>query len=1155
MDVVTIAIGVVVFIFSALMIYCISAFSMREKTFEEVMAEQRRQEEIEREKAKAEKRAEKELHKKKHKKGKNEKVKEKAAQVTEPELKVEPKMVNLEIEPEIIEPTETLGLNAGVRQRGVKKEKATKPILQNKGEHTPVVEKAAELYHKPVVPKDELELKKSHEKVTHEKVSHEKVAHEKAAHEKAAHEKVTHEKVTHEKVTHEKVAHEKVAVEKIEKVKVVHAEIHEKENKVKHSTESSKENLPPKKAEKDEEPVTRQHVTELDKRPAKQKAHTDDVPLNGSRLISTVKSANLTDNEVQSLIDILLNKQGLTPASTAATESWNKKSQKGDPVAALKKQLEEKERALQEEQAITAAANTRAKDLRNELATEKTKYVNIEKKLKESVDQHHSELLALQQRMQHAHEQHLTETSNLQSRIKALEQGSDKAALQKLTDEKKAIQDNFNLTVNDNVRLNEKLKATENELNKTISTVQASEAAKKALESRISVYEQKIKKLESAQKDVDSMTHKQIEEVNHELRRAESKNTSLSSDLQKANGALSVAQEEVKTLKAKLQELEVHLTKTDTSKDAEARLQESEQKRSDLEGNVKNLEKQLAGLSQRLAESSTDITRLQQENKALLDENKTIREQLQAAPASNGDIHENGPNIPLAEHEQIVSGKAKEVSELAAGLEAQKKALVNVQGQLDTKLAEVTDLQEQLNLQKKKNNELREKNWKAMEALEKSEKSATEKVDKALKSARELSTAGVTEIETYDKAVFQRLFPNVQVSDKLPHKEWIAVFEKQAIKNISDKADVSVKSSALAEENEKLRRDVDDLKNKLNVLTATESRLIEVEEQNKRVHSQLAEYEKQVVELKSQSERLKYIEEENVRLKHVENNQLISNSAASDSNTERYTQLELDNTRLKSELENFRTIVAETENKLHQLEKSIDDEEKKWQEKLKQAQSQSKTDSGSLQRIGELESLVSQQESQLQDYRSTLSHTEDRLRGVELKVESAERDWSKRLETSLSELAETKHALSILRQEIQTTQGSREMETRVAELEEELREAHDMIVIITKEKESVITKLSEKQTETSGVDTHSLDKELSEIRVQLENERKKNRDLSLNIVKLNGIIKTGQDALSQEQGLVKKLQESIDSKSVNSGATELEEVDQAASTSDSGTSV
>uniref|UniRef100_A0A0B7BLT8 Ribosome receptor lysine/proline rich domain-containing protein n=1 Tax=Arion vulgaris TaxID=1028688 RepID=A0A0B7BLT8_9EUPU len=162
MEVVTILIGVAVFIISALLLYFISAFSMREKTFEEVIEEQRRREEEEREKVKAERKAQREQHKNKHSKkgqGKQEKSKEKTAQVVEPELKVEPKMVNLEIEPEIIEPTETLGLNTGLRQRG-KKEKTAKSILQNKGEHTPVVEKAAELHHKPVVPKDEFELKK-----------------------------------------------------------------------------------------------------------------------------------------------------------------------------------------------------------------------------------------------------------------------------------------------------------------------------------------------------------------------------------------------------------------------------------------------------------------------------------------------------------------------------------------------------------------------------------------------------------------------------------------------------------------------------------------------------------------------------------------------------------------------------------------------------------------------------------------------------------------------------------------------------------------------------------------------------------------------------------------------------------------------------------
>jgi len=57
------------------------------------------------------------------------------------------------------------------------------------------------------------------------------------------------------------------------------------------------------------------------------------------------------------------------------------------------------------------------------------------------------------------------------------------------------------------------------------------------------------------------------------------------------------------------------------------------------------------------------------------------------------------------------------------------------------------------------------------------------------------------------------------------------------------------------------------------------------------------------------------------------------------------------------------------------------------------------------------------------------------------------------------------------------------------------------------------------------------------------------------VVKLNGIIKTGQDALSQEQELVKKLQEQLDSKSMKSGVSEIEENEQAATSNENGTSV
>lgn len=51
----------------------------------------------------------------------------------------------------------------------------------------------------------------------------------------------------------------------------------------------------------------------------------DDSQLNGTRVIAYVKTAKLSDDEVQTLIDILLNKQGLTPSGPIMTDdSWNK---------------------------------------------------------------------------------------------------------------------------------------------------------------------------------------------------------------------------------------------------------------------------------------------------------------------------------------------------------------------------------------------------------------------------------------------------------------------------------------------------------------------------------------------------------------------------------------------------------------------------------------------------------------------------------------------------------------------------------------------------------------------------------------------------------------------------------------------------------------
>lgn len=75
------------------------------------------------------------------------------------------------------------------------------------------------------------------------------------------------------------------------------------------------------------------------------------------------------------------------------------------------------------------------------------------------------------------------------------------------------------------------------------------------------------------QKDTDSVINKRVDEISLELKRTEAKNSSLTSDLQKANSALAAAQGECSVLKTKLQELEAHLTKADANKEVETRLQ------------------------------------------------------------------------------------------------------------------------------------------------------------------------------------------------------------------------------------------------------------------------------------------------------------------------------------------------------------------------------------------------------------------------------------------------------------------------------------------------------------------------------------------------------------------------------------------------------
>ncbi|XP_060553049.1 ribosome-binding protein 1-like isoform X9 [Ruditapes philippinarum] len=933
MELQVVLIGAVVFVISAVLIYLISAFTMKEKTFEEVIAEQKRENEEKLLKVKQEKKAEKDARKRFKPKGKvkgdqsPKVVRDASPKVSFSETEKEHKMVNLELDPVIIEPVEIekpLKMNK-------KKEKPTKPILHNKDEKTPVVseEFVEEIIHRGPAPKDDVELK--------------------------------------------------------------HIQDNKKDKPKKESKKKHEEQKPVV------EEIMRTSASSVQAAaPTMGDGKLGFKETGNSKLIASVKSATLSDQDAQSLIDILLIKQGGSPATLSA--DWNKKSQKGDPVALLRKQLEEKERALQEEQQMVMAGNTKIKEIRQELNQEKMKYQALEKSYKDKMEYQGREVQALHARIQHTHDQHTVETSQLRAVVQKLEaQVGDQSRMQRIVDENNKLKDLLNKTQSETLSpaelnsLKQKVSILEKEISSNALKLNASENTKKTLEQKLAKLEAELNKYESQQSSNENVMEKRVDEIGQELRKSEAKIGTLNKDLQAKEQAVETAQKECKYLKTKLQELERSLTESDQStKDMVERLKVSDRQKIDIEGNLKNLQKRIESFDQEKSSYLTEIQHLKQENNNLSTELKTTKDSKQTAAQEtvtkqqNGDLHADiSQMIPKDEHEKQLAARETELRTLSVDIDNRNK--------------ELSSLKEELEKQKKKNNSD--------------------------------ITASLNEVETFDKSVMQRLFPDISVKQK-NHKDWMTDFEKQIGSHLKTLKQQSASSDNSAKNESKIKE--------------LEDRVREAETKRDSLASNLHESE---------------------------------NSCS----------------RLQTQVAQYRNVLGETENKLTQLENSVEAEEKKWQERLQA------------------------KELELQQAKQEVSHSKEEV----IKAAGSQEDISdigfayRCVEKSLSTIVD-------------------EMKERVAELEGELSSSQDRCSQLQSQVKQAETKLEEYniqiiELKKSSANITVITNDLEDLRKQLEAEKKKNKDLASQIVKLNGIIKTGHDALTQEQNLTKKLQEQLSS--------------------------
>ncbi|XP_077094525.1 kinectin isoform X6 [Siphateles boraxobius] len=265
----------------------------------------------------------------------------------------------------------------------------------------------------------------------------------------------------------------------------------------------------------------------------------------------------------------------------------------------------------------------------------------------------------------------------------------------------------------------EKVRTVETLLESSLIQLANKEEELKAI---IKEYEGLKQHLEAVQKQSTEQTlsEKALEELQQKIQEKDEKICSVERSLQSAMDKESERKKAIEDLQQQVKTLNTEL--------AQLKSRETQESNSDLSAKLQELHAQLTAKDQ-------DVERLQRELE------KEVQQQQQTVSAS-----------PSQELLTALSEKDKRLSELQE---------------------ELLELRESVERHRKKNNELREKNWSAMEALSATETILQGKLTKSSKEHQKLLESA----EADCRALLHRLLPHVPLPTNQNHQQWLQTFE------------------------------------------------------------------------------------------------------------------------------------------------------------------------------------------------------------------------------------------------------------------------------------------------------------------------------------------------------------------------------------------
>ncbi|XP_035695249.1 ribosome-binding protein 1-like isoform X5 [Branchiostoma floridae] len=711
-------------------------------------------------------------------------------------------------------------------------------------------------------------------------------------------------------------------------------------------------------------------------------------------LVTSVQAAKLSDVEMQQLVDIMLTKQG------RKASDWAKAGQKADSV-----KKDDVEKKLQDEQKQVLAAHQKMKELRQELQQERVRFSTQETALQQKVSQQQQEIQALYTRMKTTHEQHLAENQKLHNQLAEIQTNSSQEAhIVQLQEENKILKSAVNEATkgtemriqNDLANLRTEHARLKNEYNSIQARLQAEEDGRRKAETSLTEAQQQVRQVHASQRDAESSLTKRLNEVTEQLRKSEAKNNAMGSDIKKSKEAADQAEAESKSLKDKLSSLESQLSSLQASQvapeapaveDASGALQVQ---LGEIQAELSEVKSQLAQANQQLSQtqSESDDTKSQlkssqsqltdtcsqlEEARAQLQQAQT---QLQEAVSLREQLEQRveAADSQVAQSKLAQETKDKEVQELnkknkalSEELESAKSSAVDTQAGGDAGAQELQlqlkDLQVQL-AESRKTVEDKEKLIKELQEKSKAAEvpSANGDIEHKVEGSS-MQTISVVEhellISEKEKTVTQL---QEEVAEKKAEIETLqTTVEQQKKKNNDDTATSDQDRSQAREALQRIFPDISmDASLEYQVwLTSFEkaalSRLEELQtaaKQSAKVPTQTSKDEGVEAQLAEAAEREKELQEE---------------------------------------CEKYKTVLADTESILNRLQSSVESEEQKWQEKLRLAnedleQSPSPQARGEVRAMQEAVQQVksesqqgSEEQGRLQDQLKVLQEERDKL--------------------------------------------------------------------------------------------------------------------------------------------------------------------------------